>query len=144
VKALAERPHVDTKRSIFTTMRDLLAFAAAVGYASEKRSPLSGKTNEIPFRIFETKPEVIDFMYLLALMATKNKELLRPSAENEDHVATIFEEFANGGLEIIGDWIREQPKDVDGAETLILNLQKLFFENADENGVLTGEDVKFG
>lgn len=143
IKALAERPHGDTKRSIFPTMRDALAFAAAVGYANKKRRPLDEKTNDIPFRIFESKPEVIDFMYLVALMETEDKDLLRPTSESEDKVATIFEEYAKGGLEVIGDWIREQPKDVYGAETLIAKLQSVFFETSNTAKVLTGEDVNF-
>lgn len=144
IKALAERPHGDTKRSIFMTMRDALAFAAAVGYEKKRRKLLEGKTNEIPFRIFESKPEVIDFMYLLALMATGDRELLRPTMDSEDKVATIFEEFASGGLEVIGEWLREQPKDIYGAETLIANLQREFFTKSSSEEVLSGEDVRFG
>src|SRR4051794_37978028 len=99
VKALAERAHGDTKRSIFPTMRDALAFAAALGFSQKKRRGLDGKSNEIPFRIFESKPEVIDFMYLIALLETGDKDLLRPTTESEEKVATIFEEYASGGLE---------------------------------------------
>lgn len=143
IKALAERPHGDTKRSIFKNMRDALAFAAAVGYAKKKRKPLDGKTNDIPFRIFESKPEVIDFMYLLALMDTKDNVLLRPTTESEDKIATIFEEFANGGLEVISEWLREQPKDIYGAETMISNLQREYFPKSDNEAVLSGEDVRF-
>lgn len=144
IKLLGERPHPDSRQPVFRTMRDALAFAAAVGFAKKKRLALGKKTSEIPFRIFESKPELIEFMYMLAVSATGDKNILRPTSENDEIIAKTFEEFAAGGLDTIGEWLREQPRDAYGAETIIAKLQSEFFPKEPGAAEITAEDIRFG
>jgi dnd system-associated protein 4 len=143
VKALGERPHPDNRQPVFGTMRDVLVFAAAVGYSQNKSKPLGKKTSDIPFRIFESKPELVEFMYLLALASSKDKDIVQASTENDDKIATIFEQYANGGLELISEWLHENPKDVYGVETLISVLQRDYLSAIERVPELTGDDVNF-
>ncbi len=123
VRRLAEEPHPKSKRALFPTMRDLLCFAAVVGYEEGVRTPLgSGATKEIDGRIFENSPPAVDLIYLLALADTKNADILQDS--REDEMVRIFEEYAATGLGVIESWTKETPNDSDGDQAILQAMRK--------------------
>ena len=122
VRLLADDPHPEAGRSIFPTMRDLMCFAAVLGFQEERRMPLDGKTQEIDARIWRADELATDLLFLIPLAATRSLALAQP--DSEDELVSIFEEYANGGLEILEEWFRETPDDTRGDRALINGLQK--------------------
>jgi dnd system-associated protein 4 len=131
VKRLAEQPHPLLNGSLFPTIRELLCFAAVVGYAEGEKKALGKKTSEIPGRVFENSDTAQDIIFLLALADNKNPDILRN--ENESEAVSIFESYANGGLDVISRWIGEVPSDPYGDQAIIAAMQKYgFFDVSDE------------
>ncbi len=95
-------PH--STRSLFPTIREFLCFAALLGYSEKRRVPLDKDkgVEDVSYQQFE-RGDRDDLIYLIALSETKDPEILKDGREGE--CAAIFEEYANGGMEIIEDWI---------------------------------------
>ena len=117
VRMLCEKPHPISQKSLFPTMRELICFAAALGYQQDRRIPLSGKTHEIDARIIENSEAAIDMVYLVALAGIRDVHILMP--DREDDAVTVFEEYANGGLAILEEWMAATPGDIDGDLALL-------------------------
>lgn len=122
VRRLAEEPHPSCKKSIFATMRDLVCFAAALGFEVKRRIVIEGPTNEIDARIFERSEMAMDLLYLIALSEEKNSDVLLP--DREEQATTIFEEYSAGGLAEIRDWLQARPEDEHGDQALLAGLQE--------------------
>ncbi|MGB3237662.1 MAG: DNA phosphorothioation-associated protein 4 [Geitlerinemataceae cyanobacterium] len=121
VKAIASAEERDT--APFETYADAIAFAAALGGKRKRRSPLKEISNREPAPI---SVEVFisrgydRLIELLAVTATQDVKILSPTdAESEQKRLTIFEEYANGGLEILREELRGA---VDYTERLMLVL----------------------
>lgn len=118
VARLADAQHPITHQPIFSTYRDLLCFAAALGYEEDRRIPLSKDTEDfVDRRPLENSDSTIDLMYLLALAATRDVNILRE--EHEENVSLVFEEYANGGLEILSEWLKGKPDDINGDRAIL-------------------------
>ncbi|PSH04046.1 MAG: DNA phosphorothioation-associated protein 4 [Acidobacteria bacterium] len=118
VARLADAQHPTTRQPIFGTFRDLLCFAAALGFEESRRVPLGKDTDDfVDRRPLENSDSTIDLMYLLALATTRNVDILRD--ESEEEVSLIFEEYANGGLEILAEWLKEKPEDINGEKAIL-------------------------
>lgn len=142
VKLLAEKPHPKTQRSIFPTMRELLCFAAALGFQEARRRPLSGKTAEIDGRIFENSELATDMVYLVALAGAGDIAILQP--DRDDEAVSIFEEYANGGLEVLSEWLAASAGDIDGDQALFNGLTRSgLIGNAKPSIETALADVKF-
>ncbi len=122
VRRLTEPAHPDSNKSIFPTMRELMCFAALLGFENEKQGPLVEPSLEIDGRIFVNHQQSLDVLYLLALTTEKDANVLRE--DNEDQMVKFFEEYAEGGLEIIEQWMREMPEDPTGERAIINGLQE--------------------
>src|SRR5690348_14617502 len=83
VKLLSEYPHPDGSRSVFPTMRELLCFAAVLGYHYGQKPDLGNKSIEIPARIFENSDTAMDLMFLIGLADRRDAEVLRDGNEDE-------------------------------------------------------------
>lgn len=105
VQNLAVRKLPDTERALFPTIRELLCFSALLGYSEGRRLPLDRDkgVEDVSYQQFE-RGDAEDLIYLIALAETKNPEILKD--DEEGRCAEIFEEYANGGLEIIAEMIR--------------------------------------
>lgn len=106
----------DGDESVFDTYKDLMVFAACVGYSSElKRTLDKGTLDPIKYYIFsgECDRAVIN---MLALSETHDIKTLEGDEESYDSRFTVFEEYANAGLEII------RRKVVDAPGTILDNL----------------------
>jgi dnd system-associated protein 4 len=82
----------------FETYKDLLVFAAALGFARHTREPLDHGTLEpIDWGVFKGDDEA-----LIQMLAVADTQSLEPLAETRfEEQIQIFEEYANGGLSIM-------------------------------------------
>ena len=102
VQRLAMTKLAGTDRTLFPTIRELLCFAALLGYSEGIRVPLdrSAGTEDVSYQQFE-RGDAEDLIYLIALAETKDPEVLKEGEESR--CAEIFEEYANGGFQILRD-----------------------------------------
>lgn len=102
VQRLAMTKLPGTGRTLFPTIRELLCFAAMLGYSEGRRIPLdrSAGIEDVSYQQFE-RGDAEDLIYLLALAETKNPNILKDGEESK--CAEIFEEYANGGFQILRD-----------------------------------------
>lgn len=84
----------------FATMAEALIFAGALGFAEDRRSPFEKSSEQIPWEVFANTGSVA-IIDMMAAAATDETETL--GDDRVDDRLTIFEEYANGGLEIIRD-----------------------------------------
>jgi dnd system-associated protein 4 len=109
-RRLGEVAHPISKQPIFQTFRDLLCFCAVLGFETGTRLKLDSKTDDfVGRRVFEKDDLSVDLLYLIALAETRDIDILRD--ENEDKMIEIFEQYANGGFQVLTDWLREHPED---------------------------------
>lgn len=111
--------------TIFSYLKDLMVFAAMVGYSQNERVPLKGETIEISLDTYSSDQKD-GFIYLLGLVETRNGICLKN--DNLRETVKVFEEYCNGGLYIITNWLDENPSDPIGLDTL---LDKVFQKLAD-------------
>lgn len=134
VRRLADAPHPTTKQPVFPTFRDLLCFAATLGFETGTKLPLDSKSDDfVDGRVFAKDDLSMDLLYLIALAETKDVDILRE--ENEDKIVEIFEEYANGGLQVITDWLREHPEDPSGDKALLAALSSKGFLQSEQASV---------
>lgn len=97
--------------TMFPTLREALTFCAVLGYKERRRIPLdpNAGSEDIAGAQYQTN-EAVDMVFALALADAKTSDVLRPDRER-DCVLT-YEEFANGGLELVQGWI-ERYADLD-------------------------------
>jgi dnd system-associated protein 4 len=93
-----------TDRRLFPTIRELLCFAALLGFSEQRRVPLdrSQGTEDVSYQQFE-RGDAEDLIYMIALAETQEVDVLREGEEGK--CAEIFEEYANGGLGLIKDYL---------------------------------------
>ncbi len=98
--AMTKLPGAD--RTLFPTIRELLCFAALLGFSEGRRVPLDrdAGVEDVSYQQFE-RGDAEDLIYLLALAETKDPEILKDGQESR--CAEIFEEYANGGLQVLRD-----------------------------------------
>ena len=100
VQRLAMQKLPGTDRTLFPTIRELLCFAALLGYSEKRRLPLDKDkgVEDVSYQQFE-RGDAEDLIYLIALAETKDPEILKDGEESR--CAEIFEEYANGGLQVL-------------------------------------------
>jgi dnd system-associated protein 4 len=121
-------------QKIFPHYRELIMFAAMVGFYYGKQVPVKDKAYEIPQDIFENADKDA-YVYLCALQDQKDGNIFRE--ENNNECWKIFESYANYGLEVIDNWLLDSPGDTDGVDT-ILNEMKIIagdLQGTTETGV---------
>lgn len=122
---------VDSKETTgpFLTYADVLAFAAALGAKRQKRVSLGTLSTKEPapisLEIFASRG--YDWVIkLLAIAHTQETHILSPyDSIAEEQRVLIFEEYANGGLEILRDELRGA---VDYSERILLILNSERFK----------------
>lgn len=84
----------------FPTMRDVLLFAAAVGYAKQRRERFDRSGEPIRLEVVTSEALADTFFTMLSAATVEaDPEILRPERIGER--LNIFEEFACGGLSYI-------------------------------------------
>ena len=123
-----KRKYDESGKTLFPTIREFLSFCALLGFSQDKRLPLdkSQGVEDIAGAQYINN-EAEEIVYLIATLSEKSFSILEEG--NELEVAKIFEEYANGGLEIIQGWIGSSDEDyLDIIET---NLDKLGYLNVE-------------
>lgn len=103
-KKLCGTKSSENTKSIFKTVKELMVFAALVGYQLDKFEPLSSKVNSggVTLGTFsKTKHDA--YIYMLALAKNPSLDLLKD--ENLKEAIGIFEAYCNAGLKHIDNWI---------------------------------------
>jgi len=141
VRQLAVSTHPTAKRQIFPSMRELICFAAVLGFDRNSTRHLDEETEEIDGRIFEAHQQSTDLIYLIALAQSRDAEILRD--ENMDRAIGIFEQYADGGLSIIESWLKERADDEQGDVALLAALKKYGYLPAARTAAEAAADVSF-
>lgn len=122
VQHLVENPNT----AIFNFNKDLMVFAAILGYHYGIKRPLSSDTIQIVLQTYHST-EDDGYIYLLALLENKNATCLKN--ENLIESKKIFEEYCNGGLELLQDWFDSNPADVEKVDTLQQKVEEHILQN---------------
>lgn len=89
---------------VFSTVKELMVFAALVGYQLGDYQPLESKVNTTPILLDTYATTGHDaYIYLLALTKNSSLEILKD--DNLREAIAIFEGYCNSGLKIIDSWI---------------------------------------
>lgn len=90
--------------TLFPTLREALSFCAVLGYKERRKKPLNPQagTEDIAGAQYQIN-EAVDIVFALALADAKNSDILRP--EQEKDCVQIYEEYANGGLDLVQSWV---------------------------------------
>lgn len=137
-KKFTENSHPDSKRPIFSTMREFLCFLAVLGFAEGMRTPLHGKTIELDARVFENNEQSRDILYLVAMAAARDVNILQP--DREDELITIFEEYVATGASVLTRWLRDTPDDHVGDQAVLAALRKNFRANQTSTSLASAID----
>lgn len=89
---------------IFSTKKELMVFAALVGYQLDDYQPLEPGVNTTPILLdtYATK-EHDAYIYLIALAKKPSLDILKD--ENLRDAIVIFEGYCNSGLKHIDSWV---------------------------------------
>lgn len=129
--------------SPFQTYADVILFAAVLGSKQKQRLPLREISKKEPGPI---SSEIFiargydPVMKLIAITATENINVIAPNRSDvEQQRIHIFEEYANGGLEIIQQELRGA---VDYTERILLMLSTPLEQIADPNNITAEFDLR--
>jgi dnd system-associated protein 4 len=121
----------------FQTYVEVMVFAAALGAKHKKRVPLDGIAKDLsPLRQDYFSTSFTLLINLLAMTEIKDINILSEEDVADEQRIHVFEEYANGGLEIIQNELRGA---VDYSERLllILSYERTNTEQQDEEFDLT-------
>lgn len=123
-------------KSIFQYLKDLMVFAAMVGYSRSERRELKGDTIEIILETYHTD-EKDGFIYLLGLLEHRDGQVLKD--QNLRKCVSVFEEYCNAGLYVIEAWLDDNPGDPTGIDTLLHNIFEKMAENEEAEEPINDE-----
>ncbi len=104
VEDLCNRSVQPDLNEIFPRYRDLMLFAAMIGKRYDRRSDRKGNGGEVESNYFKStgfnKEGVV---YLLGLLERDDPAVLKDGASD---CWKLFEQYCNGGMEIISEWLK--------------------------------------
>lgn len=109
----------DGEAGVFQTNGDILTFAAVLGFKRGQRKKLGKRSTKNPDPVLQDQFRDPHIINLIAVLATGDPKILTTDEEYDKQRVTIFEEYANGGLEILQ---RELKGVVDYLDKLLLLL----------------------
>jgi dnd system-associated protein 4 len=98
------------KQGPFETYKDALVFAAALGFEKNERLQFDKSDEPIDWDVFKGSDR--DLINMMAVSVKKDLNILSEEENIIDEKLRIFEEFANGGLEIIKRKISESTEPI--------------------------------
>lgn len=123
----------ENDKGLFNLQVDVLSFAAVLGANKDRKSPL-GETTKEPIRQEVFYGQGYDTVInLLAVFNTNDPNILANSDEMDDKRVTIFEEYANGGLEILSEEVKGSQVYLDNI-LLMIAAQRRKLEGEEEEG----------
>ena len=134
VDRLCNRKCAYSQKPIFQYIKDLMVFAAMVGYTVGVTEELEPDSIQIVLSTYASD-EKDGFIYLIALLKEKTAAVLKDEKIAES--VKYFERYCNGGLSIIQGWLEKNPGDSEGVDTLAHEIYEQILEN---NKVISGPD----
>ena len=122
------------KEGPFDTYKDVLLFASALGFERDCRKPFDSTEEPIAWDVFKPSDRAIVNLISLA----DQGELAVLSDDRIEERITVFEEYANGGLEIL------EREVISGTRTIMSSLIDLLIETKhtdDSNALPDLEDI---
>lgn len=109
--------------TMFPTLREALTFCAVLGFKERRKKPLNSSigTEDIAGAQYQSN-DAVDMMFALALADAGNSDILRPDREAD--CVKIYEEYANGGLELVQSWI-DRHANIDVEDAVWRGLQSI-------------------
>jgi len=98
VKALRAK---DNGTGLFSTHADILTFAAAIGFRHRKRVPIGRIIYKDPDPVLQEQFRNPLIISLIAVADTPDPKILASDDDSDRLRVQIFQEYANGGLEIM-------------------------------------------
>ena len=94
--------------TVFQSIREVLCFAAVLGYSMKKYEdlPSDQKKDDVMWQQFEAN-DSYDYIYMIAVAHEKNLDVLK--SESKIDMVEIFEKYIHGGLGVIQGWIKTYP-----------------------------------
>ena len=138
IRRLTEK-NPDIGVAIFPTIKALQCFAAVLGFDQKRRKSLDRINAEnIEWHTFNND-NLTHYIYLIALAETNDINVLKYDIEKSDasqpteNMMVIFEEYANGGFEIIQGWLDKSPADPFGDKAVLVAMEKAGFLKKEDN-----------
>jgi dnd system-associated protein 4 len=97
-----------TQEGPFGEIRDVLTFAAALGYKHNRKVPLTATGEAIRWETAKNRRGTEPLVGMLALASSEDGEVV--ADDRFDEQIRFFEEYANGGLEILGEILNRSPR----------------------------------
>ncbi|MDN2483436.1 hypothetical protein [Vibrio agarivorans] len=118
-----------TDPDAFSAIKDLMVFAALVGFQLDKFEPLSDKVPKSSI-LLETyaSTDKDSYIYLIALSKEPRLEILKD--EHLREAISIFEAYCNGGLRYIDSWLMKNLSEPLVTNTLFNETLGFLIENA--------------
>jgi dnd system-associated protein 4 len=109
--------------TMFPTLREALTFCAVLGYKERRKKPLDPNvgTEDIAGAQYHLN-DAVDMVFALALADCKTSDILRTDRERE--CVQVYEEYANGGLELVQSWL-DRYADVDVEIAVLRGLKSI-------------------
>ncbi len=120
VDKLCTRKGQHSKRPIFEFNKDLMVFAAVLGYSKSVQEELESDSIQITLGTYASD-EKDGFIYLIGLLENKSVDCLKD--KNIAGAVVTFEQYCNGGLSLINTWLEDNAGDIERVDTLV---EKLF------------------
>jgi dnd system-associated protein 4 len=141
VQRLAIHKVPGSDRTLFPTIRELLCFAALLGFSEQRRVPLdrTAGVEDISYQQFEREGAAEDVIWTIAVAETKGVDVLREGHEAE--CAKIFEEYANGGLGLMKDFLTRNGGEYPDRALMALLKERKYLEVPEAEPDLTA--IKF-
>jgi len=140
IDKLTERNPV-TGVAVFPTIKALQCFAAVLGFDRKRRVELDrSNIDGIEWHTF-SNDKLTRYIFLIALAETKDLNVLKydESGNNEvpqcGDMVKIFEEYANGGFEILSSWLDKTPGDPYGEKAIMVAMSKAKYLEVEEQSV---------
>ena len=109
-----------SEKKVFLSYKDMLVFAACLGYSHDKRIPFEGSLEPVGMHIFKGEYDEAIFN-CIGLAETEDPTIMGEKCDSER--VRIFEEYACGGLDIIKNRVYESPEDWDEALVALISEQ---------------------
>ncbi|MEO0455525.1 MAG: DNA phosphorothioation-associated protein 4 [Cyanobacteria bacterium P01_A01_bin.114] len=115
----------DMSTGPFQTYADVMTFAAAIGLKYGKRLPISKQSRYDPDAVPQDQFKNEALISMVAVVETLEPQILAETDDCDYGRVTIFQEYANGGLEVLEEKLKGT---VDYSEQILLILKNEFVE----------------
>jgi dnd system-associated protein 4 len=107
--------------SIFSDIWKLLVFACALGLSQKRRVPVADYDTgrSIDFTYFSGATAWPGIIHLIGLVESLDPHILNPEQDKMDLRIQLFEEYANGGLEIMREEMESRDFNLDSLVVLL-------------------------